>query len=236
MSNPYFRFKQFTVYHDRCAMKVGTDGVLLGAWCNVDGCKEIVDAGTGSGLIAMMLAQRSCANITGVEIDGSASGQALANVELSPFAGLVRIVHASFLEFAKENAGKYDLIVSNPPYFIDALKSDDTARSLARHTGEMDYEGLIDSSCRLLSAAGRLALILPYDRFDFFSRLAVGYGLSLCRKTLVYPKSGALPKRVLMEWGQAVCDCIETSLIVEIGRHVYSEDFKLLTRDFYLDK
>ena len=236
MPNPYFRFKQFTVYHDRCAMKVGTDGVLLGAWCDMEGCREIVDAGTGSGLIALMLAQRGCANITGVEIDNAAAEQAAENVRLSPFAGAVKIVHASFIDFSESATGTYDLVVSNPPYFIDALKPDNAARSLARHTGEMDYERLIGGSCRLLSDTGRLALILPYDHFDFFARLAVGYGLSLCRKTLVYPKPEALPRRVLMEWGRGACNCIEDSLTIEVERHYYSEAFKQLTRDFYLDK
>ena len=236
MPNPYFRFKQFTVYHDRCAMKVGTDGVLLGAWCDVADCKEAIDVGVGSGLIALMLAQRGCANITGVEIDGNASEQAAENVRLSPFAGVVKIVHASFIDFAESATGKYDLVVSNPPYFIDALKPDNAARSLARHTGEMDYERLIRSSCRLLSDTGRLALILPYDHFDFFARIAGEYGLFLHRKTLVYPKPEALPRRVLMEWGRVACDCVEDSLTIEVERHIYSETFKQLTRDFYLDK
>ena len=236
MANPYFRFKQFTVYHDRCAMKVGTDGVLLGAWCDVANCKEAVDAGTGSGLIALMLAQRCSANITGVEIDSPAAMQAAENVKLSPFAESVTIMHASFIEFAKEATGKYDLIVSNPPDFIAALKPDNAARSLARHTGEMDYESLIESSCRLLSLSGRLALILPYDHFDFFAQLASEYGMSLCRKTLVYPKPEASPKRILMEWKKTTCNCVEDSLIIEIERHTYSDAFKQLTGNFYLDK
>ena len=236
MPNPYFRFKQFTVYHDRCAMKVGTDGVLLGAWCDVAGCREIVDAGTGSGLIALMLAQRGGANITGVEIDGDAAAQAAENAILSPFAARVQIVHASFIDFADGAESKYDLVVSNPPYFIDALKPDDVARSLARHTGGMDYRQLVAGSCRLLSESGRLAVILPCDHFDFFARIAEEYALSLCRKTVVYPKPGAGAARVLMEWGRTPCPCVEEMLIIEVERHIYSDEFKRLTQEFYLDK
>ena len=236
MPNPYFRFKQFTVFHDRCAMKVGTDGVLLGAWCDVVGCRDIVDAGTGSGLIALMLAQRGGANITGVEIDGAAAAQAAENATLSPFAERVRIVHASFTDFAVEAEGKRDLVVSNPPYFIDALKPGDTARSLARHAGGMDYRQLVAGSCHLLSEAGRLAVILPYDHSDFFARVADEYDLSLCRKTVVYPKPGAAPARVLMEWGRTPCPCVENMLTIEVERHIYSDKFKYLTQDFYLDK
>jgi len=236
MPNPYFRFKQFTIYHDRCAMKVGTDGVLLGAWCDVAGCCEVVDAGTGSGLIALMLAQRGGVNIAGVEIDGDAAAQAAGNVALSPFAERVRIVHASFIDFAGSAECKYDKVVSNPPYFVDSLKPGDAARSLARHTGGMDYRQLVDSSCRLLSGSGRLAVILPYDQFDSFARVAGEYHLSLCRKTVVYPKPGASPTRVLMEWGKTPCPCAENTLVIEVERHIYSDDFKRLTRDFYLDK
>ena len=236
MSNPYFRFKQFSIYHDRCAMKVGTDGVLLGAWCDVMGCREIVDAGTGSGLIALMLAQRGGANITGVEIDGGAAAQAAENAALSPFAERVKIVCASFTDFAAESEGKYDRVVSNPPYFIDALKPGDAARSLARHAGGMDYRQLVAGSCRLLSETGRLAMILPYDHFDFFARVAEEYGLSLCRKTVVCPKPGAAPARVLMEWGKTPCPYVDDALVVEVERHIYSDDFKRLTQEFYLDK
>ena len=236
MSNPYFRFKQFTTYHDRCAMKVGTDGVLLGAWCDVTGCREIVDVGTGSGLIALMLAQRGGANITGVEIDAAAAAQAAENAALSPFAERVKIVCASFADFAAESEGKYDRVVSNPPYFIDSLKPGNAARSLARHTGTMDYRQLVANSCRLLSESGRLAVILPYDHFDLFAGVADEYHLSLCRKTVVYPKPDAAPRRVLMEWGKAPCLCVDDTLVVEVERHIYSDDFKRLTQEFYLDK
>ena len=235
MSNSYFRFKQFTVHHDRCAMKVGTDGVLLGAWCNMAEVGRALDVGTGSGLIALMLAQRGVGQVDGVEVDEAAAGQAAENVQNSPFSDCVSIIQGSFDDFVGKCGEKYDLIVSNPPYFTDALRPDDAGRSLARHTGGLSYEAIVDGTCRLLGDAGRLALILPYDHFDRFSQLAQDKGFFLLRKAVVYPKPDSLPKRVLMEWGRVEGVCEEGALVIELERHCYSSAFKALTRDFYLN-
>ena len=133
MSNPYFQFKQFTVWHDKCAMKVGTDGVLLGAWTSVESAHRILDIGTGTGLVALMLVQRSLpdANIVALEIDEAAVGQARENIIRSPWKERVEVVQADFRKY--RSSDKFDVIVSNPPYFVDSLECPDRQRTAARH-------------------------------------------------------------------------------------------------------
>ena len=138
MPNPYFSFKQFTVYHDRCAMKVGTDGVLLGAWTDVSGARDILDIGTGTGLIALMLAQRSEAHIVAVDIDEDAVKQAKENVEKSPWPGRIEVERHDICCFNSDI--RYDVIVSNPPYFFNSLKCPDGQRNIARHTVGLNFE------------------------------------------------------------------------------------------------
>ena len=135
MSNPYFQFKQFTVWHDKCAMKVGTDGVLLGAWASVQNAHKILDVGTGTGLVALMLAQRSLpdADIIALEIDEAAAGQARENVTRSPWKERVEVVQTDFRDY--QSSDKFDVIVSNPPYFVDSLECPDQQRNAARHNG-----------------------------------------------------------------------------------------------------
>ncbi len=164
MSNSYFQFKQFTVWHDKCAMKVGTDGVLLGAWVNIFNAKSVLDIGTGTGLIALMIAQRSTANILAVEIDADAVNQAIENVERSPWSGNIKVQHADF-KTATFNT-KFDVIVSNPPYFSDSLLSPDTHRSTARHTSELTYHDLISRVSGILAFKGEFSLIIPADISD----------------------------------------------------------------------
>lgn len=139
MPKSSFKFKQFTIFHDKCAMKVGTDGVLLGAWAPADKAKRILDVGTGTGLIALQLAQRNPhARITAIEIDAAAAGQATENVSHSPWADRVEVICHDFRDYQPEN--RFDLIVSNPPYFIDALKCPDEQRCTARHAGNLNYD------------------------------------------------------------------------------------------------
>ena len=134
MSNPFFQFKQFTIRHDKCAMKVGTDGVLLGAWAGTESCNRILDIGTGTGLIALMLAQRSKAAIDAIDIEADACLQAQENAESSLFAGRINVFHSDLVDFAQASTHLYDLIVSNPPYFVDSLKCPNLQRNTARHT------------------------------------------------------------------------------------------------------
>ena len=232
MSNPFFRFKQFTVFHDLCAMKVGTDGVLLGAWADCLNAQIILDVGTGSGLIALMLAQRSNSTITAIDIDESAYRQAGINFKESPFHDRLSVYHTSIQQFSTST--KYDLIVSNPPYFSNSLQSPDASRTHARHNDSLPLDDLIKYSQQLLSPKGKLALILPFDTFEQVNSRALEHSLFLCRKTQVCPTPSQAPKRVLLEYSPAQQPLVEDEFFIEKSRHVYSEEYRNLTSEFYL--
>lgn len=227
-----FSFKQFTVNHDLCAMKVGTDGVLLGAWVNCFQASFILDIGTGSGLIALMLAQRSNASIHAIDIDTDACKQANINVLQSPFKDRIQIFHSSLQDFFPSD--KYDLIVSNPPYFINSLKSPDEQRSKARHSDTLPFSSLMKQSSRMLKKDGILSLILPYDSLPIANEEAYRYRLIPKRRTYIKPTPLLPPKRVLCEYGFSNQPLKENELTIEIARHQYSHDYIALTKDFYL--
>ena len=233
MPKPYFSFKQFTIHHDRCAMKVGTDGVLLGAWTNLENANRILDVGTGTGLIALMLAQRTIhARITAIDIDVDAVGQAQENVQASSWKDRVEVALQDVCSYASD--GLFDIIVSNPPYFINSLKCPDGQRTTARHTDSLDVNRLIEKVTEILAPEGRFSLILPADQTDELLRIAEENGLYPSRLTRVITRPGLPPKRVLVEFRKAPQSCEETELVVELDRHVYSEDYIALTKDFYL--
>ncbi len=233
MPNPYFSFKQFTVYHDRCAMKVGTDGVLLGAWTDVSSSQKILDVGTGTGLIALMLAQRCIgARITAIDIDGEAILQARENMNASPWGSRMETILQDLKTY---QPGKlFDTIVSNPPFFVDSLKCPDHQRNMARHTDTLPALNLLRKSAELLKENGKLSLILPAEQTEDLVALAAGEGLYLSRLTSVITRPGLPPKRSLMEFRKQVSVCEKNNLVVELARHVYTEDYIALTRDFYL--
>lgn len=235
MANPFFQFKQFTIRHDQCAMKVGTDGVLLGAWANTRCCSTILDAGTGTGLIALMLAQRCDACIDAIDIDADACRQAEGNIAASPFDGRIRVFHAELAQYAASCLVRYDLIISNPPYFIDSLKCPDGKRNTARHTDTLPLCSLIKDCRTLLSNTGRIALVLPFEQLDALLLLAGENGLCLVRQTNVIPIPGAAPKRLLIELSASPQPLpASENLLIEEARHQYSEAYKALTKDFYL--
>ncbi|MCC8147221.1 MAG: methyltransferase [Bacteroidales bacterium] len=232
MPNPFFSFKQFTVHHDLCAMKVGTDGVLLGAWADCSGAARILDVGTGSGLIALMLAQRSQAQIDAIDIDFNAYTQAGINFRNSKFKDQMSAWHSDFLVYHKTY--KYDLIVSNPPYFLDSLPSPDKSRTTARHSKSLDFDSLITTAKDLLSDTGKISLILPAQSFSFIQQIAEKNHLFLIRKTNVIPLEARPPKRVLIEYSKEDSVRQEDELVIEISRHNYSTAYRELTKDFYL--
>ena len=233
MANPFFTFKQFTIRHDRCAMKVGTDGVLLGAWTNVDHSHRLLDVGTGTGLIALMLAQRCPqAYITAIDIDAEAVEQARENTLSSPWKDRVEVLLQDICTFPANQ--QFDTIVSNPPYFIDSLKCPDDQRNTARHTDTLDAARLLESVARLLTDNGRLSIILPAEQTDLLIQTAHFQGLYPSRQTAVITRPGLPPKRILMEF-QKTKEAFHTDeLIIELERHVYSEGYIALTKDFYL--
>lgn len=232
MSNLFFSFKQFTVFHDRCAMKVGTDGVLLGAWTRVDSATQALDIGTGTGLIALMLAQRSQAQITAIDIDAAAVEQARDNVDRSLWKDRIGVELCDVCTYSP--AARFDLIVSNPPYFVNSLKCPDIQRNTARHTDTLDFGRLIGRAAELLLPEGNFSVIIPADSLDGFRMLAAGCGLHLSRQTLVKSKPDALPKRALLEFVKQPTCCVVDELTIELSQHVYSDRYTALTKDFYL--
>ena len=233
MPNPYFAFKQFTVRHDRCAMKVGTDGVLLGAWTDLSHSRRILDIGTGSGLIALMLAQRCMdARITAIDLDSAAVEQAQENIQASPWKDRIEALQQDICTYPPN--GTFDTIVSNPPYFIDSLKCPDGQRSTARHTDTLDADRLIGKVSELLTSDGRFSIILPAEQTEDLIRVAGEKGLHPSRQTWVITRPGLSPKRILMEFRKTPATLQPDELVIELERHVYSEEYIALTKEFYL--
>lgn len=201
MSNPYFEFKQFTVWHDRCAMKVGTDGVLLGAWVKADNPKRILDIGTGSGLIALMVAQRfESAQVEAIDIVEEAVTQANENFARSPFANRLCAYHIALQEW--ETKEKYDLIVSNPPYYKNSLVCPNETRSYARHNDMLAFVDLFEHSDRLLAEEGVLAFVIPIEAEAEFIGLAHVHHMEIVRRCRVHTTNKKAAKRTLLEFAR----------------------------------
>lgn len=234
MSNSYFQFKQFTVWHDKCAMKVGTDGVLLGAWAPIENANRILDVGTGTGLVALMLAQRSSldTNIIALEIDDSAVEQAKENVERSPWKERIEVVKGDFVSYC--SSVKFDAIVSNPPYFVDSLGCPGQQRNVARHNDSLTYERLFLGVSSLLTKEGTFTIVIPTDVADRVKLIAAMQNLYAVRQLYVITKPGGPSKRTLINFSFAEQECIVDHLLIELSRHQYSEEYIALTRDFYL--
>lgn len=233
MSNPYFTFKQFTIHHDRCAMKVGTDGVLLGAWANVGCSHRVLDIGTGTGLIALMLAQRCTdCSIMAIDVDAEAVLQAQENIDLSPWKDRVAVLLQDVRTYQPDML--FDTIVSNPPFFIDSLKSSDLQRNTARHSDVLNIDELFSKVASLLTSDGRFSIVFPADKIDYLLHLAEKVGLYPSRCTMVVTSPGLTPKRVLLEFCRAKKMFQTDELIIELERHKYSEKYINLTKDFYL--
>jgi tRNA1Val (adenine37-N6)-methyltransferase len=236
MSNNYFSFKQFTIYHDQCAMKVGTDGVLLGSWSRLENASRLLDVGAGSGLIAVMLAQRSGAIIDGVEIEKNACLQARKNATGSPWHNRINLYHDSIQHFSETTTLRYNGIVSNPPYFQNSLKPPVKSRSMAKHDAGLDYATLLSCSSKLLVAGGRLSIIIPAVEQKQFTGLADFHRLQPSRLTWVRPAPGKPYSRCLMEFSaMAGMTYIENELIIRMDDlKSYTADYIELTKDFYL--
>lgn len=217
-------------------MKVGTDGVLLGAWVNTTNARSALDIGTGTGLIALMLAQRNpLLKINAIDTDTDAVLQATDNINRSPFTERISCRQISLQEYASNFAYTYDLIVSNPPFYRNSLKSPDRKRTQARHTDSLTPEELITLSSRMLSQTGRLSFIYPAEYKDELINIGLKNNLVVSRITNVYSTPNTTSaKRVLIELSILDTPFQETNLIIENQRHGYSDDFAQLVRDFYL--
>ena len=218
-----FQFKQFTIAQEQCAMKVGTDGVLLGAWAR--GGARILDAGTGTGVIALMMAQRfPDALVTAIDIDEGAVRQSQANVLQSPFSARVAVLGESL----QQHDGQYDSIVSNPPFFADSLKAPDAQRTMARHTTTLTYQELMHAAWRLLADEGELSVVVPFDYRQRMEDEAIFVGFFPSRICAVKTTEKKSPKRYLLAFRKHPCLCEHEELTIG------SEAYRLLTQDFYL--
>ena len=233
--NKWFEFKQFRIEQEKAAMKVGTDGVILGAWASVDNVSHILDVGTGTGLIALMLAQRCNAAIDAVEIDAAAYCEAKFNFEQSSWNDRLRIFHSDFNTFSKENVQLYDLIVCNPPFFIDSLKTSDPQLAIARHNGSMTFDQLIRGSVKLLKDTGRLSVIIPSESFDEFRETARLQGFYLHQHCNITSKLGKLIKRVLLELSLIPGYSETTEILIQNDSGQFTDQFKELTGAYYLN-
>ncbi|MFT4661727.1 MAG: tRNA1Val (adenine37-N6)-methyltransferase [Patiriisocius sp.] len=233
MANEYFQFKHFTINQDQCAMKVGTDGVLLGAWVEALNPKFILDVGTGTGLIALMLSQRfPKSKVTGIELDSSAYGQAVENVKNSPYHNNISMIKEDFNKY--HSPLKYDLIICNPPFFTSGTPSTSRGRSIARHAITLSYENLISQAKNLLSNNGKIAFIAPIELLDQLLKLIERYQLHTTRECIVYPNKEKESKRILLELSMIHENKKTETLVLEKQRHEYTEEAKALFQNFYL--
>ena len=238
MRNSCFYFKQFAIAQDKCAMKVGTDGILLGAWAKLPENAQILDIGTGTGLLALMLAQRSQSSSTfidAVEIDHDAYQQAKENIESSPWRDRINIDHASIQDWAIACSRQYDLIISNPPFFENAFKPSQNSRNLARHSDSLSQTDILQIASQLLKPNGHLAVIYPTDLANNFLAKAQSFNLFCDRQVHVKPTPQSPVKRILLELSPTQYPSQATTLTIEESKHLYTQDYIALVKDFYLN-
>jgi len=231
-----FKFKQFVVNQDRCAMKIGTDSVLLGSWACVNNCPiSILDIGAGTGVLSLMLAQRSQAQvIDALEIDNEAYEQCVENFEASIWSDRLFCYHASLEEFTEEIVDKYELIISNPPFYSEDYKSNNSKRDLARFTDAMPFNHLLFNVNKLLSENGMFCVIIPFKEETNFIALAKNFNLYLNSVLRVKGNPTSQFKRSLLTFSYEKTVLEQDILIIETSRHQFTEKYINLTKEFYL--
>lgn len=239
MPNDYFHFKQFTIHQQNVAMKVGTDSVLLGAWTKVNTKKSAraLDIGVGSGILSIMLAQRAAnIQIDGVEVDKLAFTQAQENVNLCPWADRINLYNENFQNFSDSHQKVYDLIISNPPYFIQSLNSPNEQRNTARHSDSLSQEDLLKGILNVMKPDGQFSVVFPVNEGLSFIQKAEREGLYCNRKTSVKANSQKKVKRLLLEFSRIKTAIEETQLCIDTGiRYQHSLEYIELTKEFYLN-
>lgn len=232
-----FTFKQFFVAHDRCEMKVGTDSILLGAWADVsDITGKILDIGSGSGLLALMLAQRTTdsVQIDAVELDDNAALQATDNFVQSPWACRMALHHCALQSFTAQTPSRYDLIITNPPYYQPGVECRNASRGTARYTSELSHQTLLKHARTLASDKGKMAVVLPCDISVDFIQLAAREGWFLLQHTEVTEFANRAAHRALMLFGAEPASPQSDRLVIRDESNAYSDDFRELTKAFYL--
>lgn len=236
MAVDYFQFKQFIVHHAYSTMKVGTDAVLLATLSKVPQTGNILEVGTGTGLISLMLAQQSQADITAIDIHQASVWEARANFKESPWSNRLKSLMISYQSYAEQgNPVRYDLIISNPPFFENDLKSKDENRNLARHNDQLSSIDFLKASKYFISEQGHLSLILPVTEAEIFIQKAKNYGFFLEKKISIFPKPEKAANRLVLSFGnQKTKRILEDNLIIRNTDNSYTKAYRKLTEDFYV--
>jgi len=235
-ANTHFSFKQFIVHQDQTAMKVTTDACIFGGYITTDETKKILDIGTGTGLVAMMLAQRTHAQIDAVEIENSAYNQAITNIQESVFKDQINVFNTSIQLFSKltEQQNQFDLIVSNPPFFQNHLKAEEVTRNNSLHTDKLSFEDLIHSVLRLISSPGTFVILLPLYESSIFEQLSISKELYPQKKLTIRHRKDTKILRIITTFGRIRKEIINEELIIKNSDESYSPDFQALLKDYYL--
>jgi len=234
MTNNYFSFKQFTICQDKSTFKVGTDGVLLGAVADISGVRSILDIGSGTGLISIMLAQRCEAKITSIEPDRESFIQTCENVSCCEWNNRIKVENTDLQNFNPEQ-DKFDLIITNPPYFSDSLKSPDPRKSAARHNDSLTTDEILEGVLKFMKDDGHLQLIIPYVEGNVFIADAHKYGLYCNNILKIKPLPTSEIRRLILTFSRLRKKTVESFLTIEHGRrHEFTEEYINLTKDFYL--
>ena len=231
-ANTHFSFKQFTIHQDKTAMKVTTDACILGAYTEVQGVKSVLDIGTGTGLLSLMLAQRSKAKIDAIEIDENAYNQAITNANQSNFKDTITVYNTSIQDF--ETDKRYDLIISNPPFFQNHLKSETESRNNSLHTDTLSFADLLSTVLRLLSPNGTFVVLLPVYESSVFEQLATSKELYPQKKLTIRHRKDTKILRIITTFGRIKEEIINEELIIKNPDESYSPDFQVLLKDYYL--
>lgn len=235
MANSYFKFKQFTVHQEHAPFKVTTDSVLLGAWADLNGSRSILDIGAGTGLLSLMAAQRSSAQIVAIEPDAGSFMQAGLNICASPWPDRITLLNIAVQDYFPGNGKLFDTIITNPPFFVDSLPNPEAAKARARHSLTLSHRELVTAALRLMSDEATLQLVLPVTEAELFTVMAAEAGLYCRRRLIVRPTPSLPPARLIMTLGRARGSIEDSTLVIEKGgRHHYSDEYVSLTKEFYL--
>lgn len=235
MANSYFKFKKFTIHQEHAPFKITTDSVLLGAWAQFKGAKNVLDIGTGTGILALMAAQRTEAQIVAIEPDSGSCLQAGLNISDSPWHKRITLINTRVQDYFPAEGLLFDAVITNPPFFVDSLPNADPVKAMARHSRNLSYRELLEAALRLMIHSGTLQLILPVNEAGQFIEMAGSLGLHCQRKLVIRPTPEIPPSRVLMTLGRTPGNVEESTIIIEKeGRHHFSDEYVSLMKDFYL--
>lgn len=231
-----FHLKPFSLHHHRSTMKVGTDAMLLGAWAKIGAAQSILDIGTGCGIVSLLLAARSNAKITAIDIDTDSIEEASENFKQSAFNGRMQAIQADLNDFSKIQNQLFALIVSNPPFFVNNLKPEDEKRKKARHTESLTYTQLCEGVYNLLETEGKFFVVLPYDESRQFVKLAKKNGLFPKTQLLIFPREGMLPNRIIIEFSKTNEGKTKSEkFTIRNSEDKFTQQYIDLLKDYYLN-